>query len=74
MVRFCFVQGIIVKITTRQLGDNYHNEKGRVVSLVSQFCAIVKMLETGQKIKLDQAHVETVIPAPGKCQIHGLSE
>ena len=30
------------------------------------FAAVIKMLDTGDKIKVDQAHVETVIPALGE--------
>lgn len=31
-----------------------------------KYAAVVKMLDSGDKLKLDQNHVETVIPAPGK--------
>ena len=29
------------------------------------FVAIVEMLDSGDVLKLDQAHIETVIPQPG---------
>lgn len=31
-----------------------------------QYTAVVKLIDSGDKLKLDQNHVETVIPAPGK--------
>lgn len=55
-----------MKIITKKLGDKYVNQKGTVISMVDQFCGLVRLNETGQKIKLDQSHVETVIPSPGK--------
>lgn len=30
-----------------------------------KYSAVVKMIDSGDKLKLDQAHLETVIPAPG---------
>ena len=34
-----------------------------VESVKDKFTGMVKMIETGDKIKIDQAHLETVIPA-----------
>lgn len=34
-------------------------------SVVDKYGAVIKMLDTGDKIKVDQAHLETVIPAIG---------
>lgn len=31
-----------------------------------KYTAVVKMIDSGDKLKLDQNHIETVIPAPGK--------
>lgn len=30
-----------------------------------KYSAVVKMMDSGDKLKLDQTHLETVIPAPG---------
>lgn len=30
-----------------------------------KYTAVVKMIDSGDKLKLDQSHLETVIPAPG---------
>lgn len=30
-----------------------------------KYSAVVKMIDSGDKLKLDQTHLETVIPAPG---------
>jgi len=33
--------------------------------VVDKYLAVVKMLETGDVIKIDQEQLETVLPAPG---------
>ncbi|KAJ0012645.1 hypothetical protein NQD34_016979 [Periophthalmus magnuspinnatus] len=57
---------IIVKVVTKRLGDRYHKKKAVVVEVNEKYTAVVKMVDSGDKLKLDQNHVETVIPAPGK--------
>ncbi|XP_021240015.1 DNA/RNA-binding protein KIN17 isoform X1 [Numida meleagris] len=67
---------IIVKIVTKKLGEKYHKKKAVVKSLIGlylspqevidKYTAVVKMIDSGDKLKLDQTHLETVIPAPGK--------
>lgn len=59
-------EDIIVKVITKSLGDKYFNKKGCVIRLIDKFCAIVRMNDSGDKLKLDQAHLETVIPAVGR--------
>ena len=31
------------------------------------YVAVVKMVDSGDKVRVDQAHLETVIPAIGQC-------
>ncbi|ELW64997.1 DNA/RNA-binding protein KIN17 [Tupaia chinensis] len=57
---------IIVKIITKKLGEKYHKKKGIVKEVIDKYTAVVKMIDSGDKLKLDQTHLETVIPAPGK--------
>lgn len=57
---------IIVKIITKKLGEKYHKKKGVVKEVIDKYTAVVKMIDSGDKLKLDQTHLETVIPAPGK--------
>lgn len=59
-------EGIIVKVTTKKLGDKFYKQKGEVVELVDRYTALVKLVNGKEKLKLDQTHVETVIPAIGK--------
>lgn len=33
--------------------------------VIDKYTAVVKMIDSGDKLKLDQTHLETVIPAPG---------
>lgn len=58
--------GIVVKVITKRLGAKYHKKKGVVIDVIEKYAAVVKMLDTGAKIKVDQMHVETVLPAIGK--------
>jgi DNA/RNA-binding protein KIN17 len=58
--------GIVVKVMTSKLGERYHKRKGVVVDIINQYGAQVRMLDTGDQVRLDQEHVETVIPAIGR--------
>lgn len=57
---------IVVKVVTKRLGEKYHKKKAIVMEVQEQYSAVVKMIDSGDKLKLDQNHMETVIPAPGK--------
>ncbi|XP_014672782.1 PREDICTED: DNA/RNA-binding protein KIN17-like [Priapulus caudatus] len=63
---YWLTEGIVVKIITRKLGEKYYKKKAVVREVVEQFGAVVKMLDTDHKLKVDQTHLETVIPAHGK--------
>ncbi|KAJ8006941.1 hypothetical protein DPEC_G00112430 [Dallia pectoralis] len=58
--------GIVVKVVTKRLGEKYHKKKGVIKEVQEKYTALVKIIESGDKLKLDQSHLETVIPAPGK--------
>ena len=51
---------------TSRLGEKYFRKKGVVIRVENRYQAVIKMFETNDKIRIDQAHVETVIPAIGK--------
>uniref|UniRef100_A0A3Q0R0C3 DNA/RNA-binding protein KIN17 n=1 Tax=Amphilophus citrinellus TaxID=61819 RepID=A0A3Q0R0C3_AMPCI len=57
---------IIVKVITKRLGEKYHKKKAVIVEVREKYTAVVKIIDSGDKLKLDQNHLETVIPAPGK--------
>lgn len=59
-------EDIVVKILTDSLGDKYYKKKGVVVKVIDKFCAKVRLMDSEVKLKLDQAHLETVIPAVGR--------
>ncbi|RZC36263.1 hypothetical protein BDFB_014201, partial [Asbolus verrucosus] len=63
---YWITEGIVVKVITKSLGDEYYKQKGVIREIPSKYVAIVKLLESGRKLKLDQEHLETVIPALGK--------
>ncbi len=50
----------------RKLGERFYKKKGVVTEVKELFTATVEMLETGDKIRIDQAHLETVIPTIGE--------
>uniref|UniRef100_A0A8D0G9D4 DNA/RNA-binding protein KIN17 n=1 Tax=Sphenodon punctatus TaxID=8508 RepID=A0A8D0G9D4_SPHPU len=60
------LQEIVVKIVTKKLGERYHKRKAVIKEVIEKYTAVVKMIDSGDKLKLDQTHLETVIPAPGK--------
>lgn len=59
------MKGIVVKIVTKSLGEKYYKQKGKIHDMIDKWTAIV-MTDTGAKVKLDQTHLETVIPAVGR--------
>lgn len=63
---YWLAEGIVVKIVTRALGDKYYKQKGVVIDVIDKYAGKIRLLETGEKLKLDQQHCETVIPVVGK--------
>lgn len=59
---YWLAEGIVVKIITKSLGDEYYKQKAIVQEVIDKYRAKIKLLETGEKFKLDQEHLETVIP------------
>ena len=59
-------KNIIVKVITKSLGDKYYKKKGYVREVIDDFAAVVVMNDTGAKVKLDQDHLETVVPQEGR--------
>ena len=54
-----------MKVLHEKLGDRFYRKKGVVEEVRDTFTGVVKMIETGDKLKIDQAYLETVIPAIG---------
>ncbi|EDQ88608.1 uncharacterized protein MONBRDRAFT_8991 [Monosiga brevicollis MX1] len=58
--------GLVVKVINKKVLDGrYYKCKGVVLSLVDDFVAKVKLLDSKATLKLDQDFLETVIPKPG---------
>ncbi|KAI8781936.1 DNA/RNA-binding protein KIN17 [Biomphalaria glabrata] len=57
---------IVVKVVHKKLGEKYYKKKAVVKEVRDLYTGIIKMLDSGDKLKVDQSHVETVIPAIGK--------
>lgn len=60
-----FFKGIIVKIITSKLGEKYYKKKGIVIEVNNRYYGTIKMIDTNDKIRINQVHVETVIPVIG---------
>ncbi|KAF2883987.1 hypothetical protein ILUMI_22185 [Ignelater luminosus] len=60
---YWLTEGIVVKVVTKSLGDMYYKQKGVVIEVKDKYAAVVKLLDLGHKLKLDQKHLETVLPA-----------
>ena len=61
-------KGIVVKIITKSLGDKYYKQKAFIKDIVGEdkMAAVVVLTSNGAKIRLDQSHLETVVPALGR--------
>nr|XP_014096709.2 DNA/RNA-binding protein KIN17 [Bactrocera oleae] len=58
--------GIVVKFINKAMGDKFYKQKAVVQEVIDKYRAKIKFLDTGDKLKVDQAHLETVIPALDK--------
>lgn len=58
-------ENIVVKVTTKTLGLDYLGKKGVVLKVMDKYGCMVKLFDLKVKLKLDQNHVETVIPNIG---------
>lgn len=59
---YWLAEGIVVKIITKSLGNEYYKEKAVVKEVIDKYRAKIKLIESGEKFKIDQEHLETVIP------------
>lgn len=59
----------MVKIVTKKLGEKYYKKKGVVEEVKDKYTAYVKLIDSGEKLKLDQTHLETVLPAVGMARL-----
>lgn len=63
---YWLTEGIVVKVVTKSLGETYYKQKGVISEVKNKYAAVIKMIDSGHKLKLDQEHLETVIPAVGR--------
>lgn len=59
-------KGVVVKVMYKKLGERYYKKKGVIHRIEDRFTGVIQMIDTGDTLKVDQAHLETVIPAIGK--------
>eukprot|EP00249_Psilotum_nudum_P015614 c25428_g1_i1 orf=202-1413(+) len=59
-------EGIVVKVMSKALEEKgYYKQKGVVAKVVGKYVGEIKMLESGDVLKVDQEELETVIPQVG---------
>ncbi|CAG2115124.1 unnamed protein product [Medioppia subpectinata] len=63
---YWLLRGIVVKIVTDSLGEKYYKRKGVVEKVEDKYTCVLRVLDTNDVLKLDQKHVETVIPQIGR--------
>jgi DNA/RNA-binding protein KIN17 len=63
---YWLLKGIVVKIITDSLGDKYYKKKGVVEKVENKYTCILRVFDSNDVLKLDQKHVETVIPQIGR--------
>ncbi len=63
---YWLLKGIVVKIITDSLGDKYYKKKGFVEKVENKYTCILRVFDSNDVLKLDQKHVETVIPQIGR--------
>jgi DNA/RNA-binding protein KIN17 len=55
--------GIVVKIMNKKVGEGkYYKQKGVVLSVIDRYVGEVSVLECNTVLRIDQEHLETVIP------------
>lgn len=62
---YWLMENIVVKVTTKTLGLDYLGKKGVVIKVMDKYGCMLKLFDPKVKLKLDQNHVETVIPNIG---------
>ena len=55
-----------MKVLNKRLGDDVYKKKGLIEELHDQYTASIRMLDSKEKVKVDQSYLETVIPAIGE--------
>ncbi|KAM9960549.1 hypothetical protein ACTFIW_009691 [Dictyostelium discoideum] len=64
------IKDIVIKIIDKELANGkYYKQKGYIVSVENEFLAKVKLLDSGDILKIDQTLLETVIPQIGSTVI-----
>uniref|UniRef100_L7MAX6 DNA/RNA-binding protein Kin17 WH-like domain-containing protein n=1 Tax=Rhipicephalus pulchellus TaxID=72859 RepID=L7MAX6_RHIPC len=63
---YWITRDIVVKVMAKKLGDKYYKKKGVIEDVQDRYVATVRMLDSNDKLRLDQSHLETVIPNIGR--------
>jgi len=56
----------VVKVVNKKVGDGaFYGKKAVVVDVIDLYVGLLKMVDSNHKLKVDQEHLETVIPSIG---------
>ncbi|KAG6556583.1 hypothetical protein Mapa_001524 [Marchantia paleacea] len=59
-------EGIVVKVMSKSLVEKgYYKEKGVVMRVIGKYVGEIKMIDSGDVLKVDQEELETVLPQIG---------
>mmetsp|Transcript_29957 Transcript_29957/g.39386 ORF Transcript_29957/g.39386 Transcript_29957/m.39386 type:complete len:404 (-) Transcript_29957:167-1378(-) len=59
-------KGIIVKVLNKKIRDGkYYKKKARVSKVIEKYVGEVVMLDSGDRLRIDQEQLETVVPTVG---------
>lgn len=56
---------IVVRVMTKDLGAQFYRKKATVEKVSGEYGAVIEMMEGGVKVKVDEEHLETVVPKEG---------
>ena len=60
------IEGIVVKVIDQNVGrGKYYNKKAAIKKVHGEYIAEIKMVDSGDIMKIDQANLETVVPSIG---------
>lgn len=54
-------ENIVVKVITKSLGEKYYKKKGVILKVIDHYGAEIRMLESGDKLKLDQVYINNFL-------------
>ena len=62
----CWTASLVLQVMSKELQEQgYYKKKGTIVAVKSPYVGEIEMADSGDVLRVDQAQLETVLPAPG---------